>query len=60
MIVITMKTDLYKTTLNKNSDSFFFVLIIVYVSRYYTGYFTSGSEPDEIENATHNTFAKLT
>jgi hypothetical protein len=27
---------------------------------YYTGYFTSDNEPDEIENATHNTFAKLT
>jgi hypothetical protein len=26
----------------------------------YTGYFRSVNEPDEIENATHNTFAKLT
>jgi hypothetical protein len=25
-----------------------------------TGYFTSNNEPDGIENATHNTFAKLT
>jgi hypothetical protein len=25
----------------------------------YTGYFTSDNEPDGIENATHNTFAKL-
>jgi hypothetical protein len=25
-----------------------------------TGFFTSDNEPDEIENATHNTFAKLT
>jgi hypothetical protein len=25
-----------------------------------TGYFTSDNEPDGIENATHNTFAKLT
>jgi hypothetical protein len=24
----------------------------------YTGYFTSDNEPDGIENATHNTFAK--
>jgi hypothetical protein len=24
------------------------------------GYFTSDNEPDGIENATHNTFAKLT
>jgi hypothetical protein len=26
----------------------------------YTEYFGSGNEPDRIENATHNTFAKLT
>jgi hypothetical protein len=26
----------------------------------YTGYFTSDNEPDGIENATHNTIAKLT
>jgi hypothetical protein len=26
----------------------------------YTGYFTSDNDPDRIENATHNTFAKLT
>jgi hypothetical protein len=25
----------------------------------YTGYFMSDNEPDGIENATHNTFAKL-
>jgi hypothetical protein len=25
-----------------------------------TGYFTSDNEPDGIENAAHNTFAKLT
>jgi hypothetical protein len=26
----------------------------------YTGYFTCDNEPDGIENATHNTFPKLT
>jgi hypothetical protein len=26
----------------------------------YTGYFTSDNEPGGIENATHNTFPKLT
>jgi hypothetical protein len=26
----------------------------------YTGYFTTDNEPDKIENATHNTFVKLT
>jgi hypothetical protein len=26
----------------------------------YTGYFPSDNEPGEIENATHNTFPKLT
>jgi hypothetical protein len=27
---------------------------------FYTGYFMSDNEPDGIENASHNTFAKLT
>jgi hypothetical protein len=29
-------------------------------SNFYTGYFTSDNEPGGIENATHNTFPKLT
>jgi hypothetical protein len=36
-----------------------FVNSILIIPRY-TEYFTSDNEPNEIENATHNTFAKLT
>jgi hypothetical protein len=32
----------------------------VYLDYMYTGYFTSDNEPEGIENATHNTFPKLT
>jgi hypothetical protein len=33
---------------------------IVVLFIYYTGYFTNDNEPGGIENATHNTFPKLT
>jgi hypothetical protein len=36
------------------------VFIIISIAFNYTRFFTSDNEPDGTENATHNTFAKLT
>jgi hypothetical protein len=40
------------------TESFQSLYIFQFV--FYAGYFTSDNEPGGIENATHNTFAKLT